>query len=226
MRNAWEALKNMRSVRCSSAPSTQIVKHSFIIALSGSRSRICVFSGSLVSVRVFRYEENSLHHLVDDELELLRRFQVLQSCHCRWGNLLFCFRSHSTVLGKSACLVVATVPGPLAEVCFKKCVFHQCSLSVAVATCSRVGLAATRSHSLTLSSVISSDRSVSPSNSSALESVLAGSWQYVQNASELETVLAGSWRYNQNTSKLESVREVMQCRLQLVEWLASETRRL
>ena len=42
---------------------------------------------------------------------------------------------------------------------------------------------------------------------------------------QVETVLAGSWRYVQNTSKLESVREVLQCRL-LVEWLASETGRL
>ena len=37
------------------------------------------------------------------------------------------------------------------------------------------------------------------------------------------TVLAGSWRDVQNTSKLKSVREVVQCRLLLVEWLASET---
>ena len=52
---------------------------------------------------------------------------------------------------KTGCFVVAMVPVPPAVVCFKWCVFDQCSRSAAVATCSLVGPSAKRSQYFTLS---------------------------------------------------------------------------
>ena len=79
---------------------------------------------------------NSLHHIVDDDVELFRLCQLVQSygqsefCfrsefHCLVGVLRTCSRCHCEALCKSGCSVAATVPDPAVDVCFKKYVFDK-----------------------------------------------------------------------------------------------------
>ena len=135
--------ENVREAKCLSTPLSQTRKHSFIVTLSVSRSRIALPPGSSAWVdgsSVLRTEKKTppcwRWAWISSTSPMVPATASWYFCCMRVFSL--CRRTlspcHSWAFCKSGCLSVATVPAPPAVAWFDKYVFDQCSRSAAVAT--------------------------------------------------------------------------------------------